>query len=330
MPSHPDSSAWGRGLLGVVGAGVALGAATAAYAVGVEARSFALRRVEIPVLPAGHRPIRVLHISDLHLAPYQGRKRAWIRSLAALRPDLIVDTGDNLAHRDAVPVLLAELGDLLDRPGVFVLGSNDYYEPTGRNPVKYLLPDDGKRHVRQPQLPWSELKRGLSDRGWVDLTNTTARIRVLDTDLAFVGVDDPHLRLDDLDAVAGPAPEDADVRIGVTHAPYLRVLDAFAQDGWETVFAGHTHGGQVCLPLVGALTTNCDLDTARAKGLHRHPADSGADEQGSSWLHVSAGAGTSPYAVARLCCRPEASLVTLTPRTATRRGTRFGAMADLG
>lgn len=330
MPSHLDPPPWARRLLGLAGAGAVAGAATAAYAVGVEVRSFSLRRVEIPLLPPGHRPIRVLHISDLHLTPYQGRKREWIRSLAALRPDLVIDTGDNLAHRDVVPVLLRELGDLLDRPGVFVLGSNDYYEPSGRNPVKYLLPDDGKRHVAKPQLPWGELKEGLSSRGWVDLTNTTARLRVLDTDLAFVGVDDPHLRLDDLDSVAGPAPDDADVRIGVTHAPYLRVLDAFARDGWEATFAGHTHGGQICLPLVGALTTNCDLDTARAKGLHRHPADSGADEPGSSWLHVSAGAGTSPYAVARLCCRPEASLVTLTPRTATRRGTRFGAVADLG
>ena len=93
--------------------------------------------------------------------------------------------------------------------------------------------------------------------------------------------------------------------MGVAHAPYLRVLDQFAADGYETILAGHTHGGQLCLPFKGALVTNCDLDTARAKGLHRH---------GDSWLHVSAGLGTSPYAPVRFCCRPEATLLTLTPR----------------
>jgi predicted MPP superfamily phosphohydrolase len=133
--------------------------------------------------------------------------------------------------------------------------------------------------------------------------------------LAFTGVDDPHLGYDDLASVAGPAPRDADLRVGVTHAPYLRVLDQFAADGHEIVFAGHTHGGQLCLPVKGALVTNCDLDTGRAKGLHRHPADSRPGDPGSSWLHVSAGAGTSPYAPVRFCCRPEATLLTLTERT---------------
>ena len=132
--------------------------------------------------------------------------------------------------------------------------------------------------------------------------------------IAFAGVDDPHLGYDRLDLVAGPADPSADLRLAVTHAPYLRVLDQFAADGYDAIIAGHTHGGQVCLPFAGALTTNCDLDNARAKGLHRHPADSGAGDPGSAWLHVSAGVGTSPYARIRVACRPEATLLTLTPR----------------
>ncbi len=129
--------------------------------------------------------------------------------------------------------------------------------------------------------------------------------------IAFAGVDDPHLGYDRLDEVSGPADATADVRLGVAHAPYLRVLDQFAADGYDAVLAGHTHGGQVCLPFVGALTTNCDLETARAKGLHRHPAASRPGDPGSSWLHVSAGIGTSPYARIRVACRPEATLLTL-------------------
>jgi uncharacterized protein len=300
----------------LLGLGAVAGLAGVGYAAGIEVRRFVVRRVDVPVLPAGSRPLRVLHLSDLHLMPHQAHKLAWLESLARLEPDLVVNTGDNISHRDSVAPLLAALGRLRDVPGVFVFGSNDYFAPTVRNPVRYLLPDDGRRNTHTPQLPWKDLRAGFADSGWLDLTNTSERLTVEGHRLAFAGVDDPHLRYDDLPAIAGPAPRDADLRIGVTHAPYLRVLDQFAADGYELVLAGHTHGGQLCLPVKGALVTNCDLDTARAKGLHRHPADSRPDQPGSSWLHVSAGAGTSPYAPVRFCCRPEATLMTLQPRPA--------------
>ena len=187
----------------------------------------------------------------------------------------MVTTGDNLVHMEAVDPALEAYGDLLDVPGVFVFGSNDYFAPTTRNPVKYLLPDDG-RHTHTPPLPWRDLRDGFEKRGWVDLTNRRATLEVAGTGIAFAGVDDPHLGYDDLGAVAGPADATADLRVGVAHAPYLRVLDQYADDGYDLLLAGHTHGGQLCLPVKGALVTNCDLDTARAKGLHRHK---------DAWLH---------------------------------------------
>lgn len=291
-------------------AGAVAGAGLTAYAM-AEARAYTLRRVTVPVLPPGSPDVRVLHLSDLHLTPGQRHKQDWLRGLADLRPDLVVDTGDNLAHRDAVPVVLDCLGDLLAVPGVFVFGSNDYFAPTLRNPVRYLLPDDGRRHTHTPHLPWRELRSRLGEAGWTDLTNTRASVEVRGLRIAFAGVDDPHLGYDRLDEVRGPADQDADLRLGVAHAPYLRVLDQFAADGYDAVLAGHTHGGQVCLPGVGALTTNCDLEPARAKGLHRHPAGSEPGDPGSAWLHVSAGLGTSPYARIRVACRPEATLLTL-------------------
>ncbi|TIC83341.1 metallophosphoesterase [Nocardioides sp. GY 10127] len=281
----------------------------------VEAQRYVLRRYRVPVLPAGADPIKVLHLSDIHLTPGQTRKRDWLTRLSALPVDLVVNTGDNLAHQRSVGPLVEALGPLLDAPGVFVLGSNDYYEPRVRNPFRYLLPDDGKRHTDVPELPWRHLSATFRGRGWLDLTNATGRLTVKGTDLAFAGVDDPHLAYDDLDAVDAPAPADADVRLAVAHAPYLRVLDHFAGRGWDAVLAGHTHGGQVCLPGGRALTTNCDLDTARARGLHRHPADSRPGDARSSWLHVCGGLGTSPFAQVRVACRPEAALLTLVPST---------------
>jgi uncharacterized protein len=299
---------------GIVGAGAIAGAGLTAYAAW-EARQYTLRRVDVPVLPDGARPVRVLHLSDIHMTPAQSRKRDWLSSLALLRPDLVVNTGDNLAHPDSVPVVRDALGGLLDGPGVFVFGSNDYFSPTVRNPLRYLMKDDGRRNTDVPRLPWGDLRDAFNASGWVDLTNRRDTVKVGELAFAFAGVDDPHLGYDRLEEVAGPADPAADVRLAVTHAPYLRVLDQFAADGYDAILAGHTHGGQVCLPGVGALTTNCDLEPARAKGLHRHPAASREGEPGSSWLHVSAGVGTSPYAAIRVACRPEATLLTLLPRT---------------
>jgi predicted MPP superfamily phosphohydrolase len=298
-----------RVLASTAAAGAAAGGALTTYAAW-EARQYTLREVTVPVLPPGAGPLRVLHLSDIHLVPSQQRKLDWLAGLALLRPDLVVDTGDNLAHRGAVAPLLEALGGLLDAPGVFVHGSNDYFEPRLRNPFRYLLPDNGKRHINVPQLPWRDLTEGFTTAGWTDLANGTARLTIKGIDVALVGVDDPHLGYDRLDKVAGPAPGDADLRLAITHAPYLRVLDQFAADGYDLILAGHTHGGQVCLPRPGggggwALTTNCDIDPARARGLHHHER---------AWLHVSAGLGTSPYARIRVACRPEATLLRLTAR----------------
>src|SRR5690349_3761730 len=154
----PSSSVFRSRPAKVLGLGALVGVAGLGYAAGIEVRNFTVRRFRVPVLPAGATPIKVLHVSDLHLTPTQGRKRAWIASLAALEPDLVVNTGDNIAHRDSIEPLLESFGSLLDVPGVFVFGSNDYFEPTLRNPIRYLLPDDGIRYTHSPQLPWKGMQ----------------------------------------------------------------------------------------------------------------------------------------------------------------------------
>ncbi|MDQ1727854.1 MAG: uncharacterized protein QOK14_1899 [Frankiaceae bacterium] len=271
-----------------------------------EARSFRLRRVDVPCLPTGTPPLRVLHFSDAHLTPGQRHKQDWIRRLDELEPDLVVQTGDNLAHLRAVPAVLDAYAPLLRRPGVFVLGSNDYYAPKPKNPANYLRRDAGKRVIGVP-LPWRELRDAFTAAGWLDLSNRRATLSVKGVDLTFAGVDDPHISRDRYDA--GPAPV-ADLAIGVTHSPEPRVLDPMAADGYRLLLAGHTHGGQLCVPGYGALVTNCALPTSMAKGLHRWPA---AGAPGGSWLHVSAGLGCSPYTPVRFACPPEATLLTLLP-----------------
>lgn len=317
------STSFVRRLATVSASLVGAGALGLGYAF-AESRAFTLRRFDLPVLPPGSPQLRIVHLSDLHLTPGSRREVEWARGLGALEPDLVVDTGDNLAHLRAVPTALHALEPLLVNPGVFVLGSNDYFAPRFKNPARYLRRKRGSGLSLGQRLPTAELVAGLTSSGWLDLTNRRAELTVRGVRLAFVGVDDPHLRRDQYPASAtgsvtttGMAP---DLTIGVTHAPYTRVLDAMASEGVPLVLAGHTHGGQLCLPGVGALVTNCDLDRRRARGVSRwwpgagtqsppstHPAD-------AAWLHVSAGLGTSPFTPVRVACRPEASLLTLTAR----------------
>jgi len=292
----------------LAGAAALVGVAGVGYAAGYEVRAFRRRDVVVPVLPVGSSPLRVLHVSDLHLVPDQRRKRAFVASLADLEPDLVVTTGDNLAAMDAVPAVLETYAGLLERPGVFVLGSNDYWAPRPRNWARYLWRRQGPETVEAPCLPTDDLVRGFTDAGWLDLDNARGRLTVAGIDLEFVGVDDPHLKYDDYPSVAGPAATDADLTIGVTHAPYRRTLDAMTADGAGLLIAGHTHGGQLCVPGVGALVTNCDLPRQQASGLSRWSAG-GHD----AWMHVSAGLGTSPYAPLRFACPPEATLLELVP-----------------
>ena len=296
----------------------AVGAAGLAYAALVERNAYALRRVTVPVLPPGHRPLRVVHVSDLHLMPGQRRKTAWVAALADLRPDLVINTGDNISHPDAIPLALEAFSAFEGVPGVFVMGSNDYFVPQPKNPFLYLLPPRAPAPSRSPRLPTEDLVKGMLDLGWTDLTNTRATLAVAGSPVEFVGVDDPHLKYDRYGLVEGPFSPEAELRVGVTHAPYQRILDAMTRDGAELVVAGHTHGGQLCLPLYGALVTNCDLDRGRAKGLSRWWPGAGRSlgsppPSDAAWLEVSAGLGTSPYAPVRFACRPEATLLTLVP-----------------
>jgi predicted MPP superfamily phosphohydrolase len=290
-----------RRLIAVPLAVTAAGAAAVAYAAGIERRSPRLRRVEVPVLPVGSSPLRILHFSDVHFTPNQRWKGDWLRSLGALQPDLVINTGDSIAHPDAVAPFVDAIAPLLERPGAFVFGSNDYYAPRFKNPVAYLLPDDRER-AAGPELPWPALRDAMGDAGWIDLSNNRGFLKADGRRVELVGVDDPHIERDRYADVSAPADPDVALTIGVTHSPEPRVLSPMSDDGCRLILAGHTHGGQLRVPFYGALVTNCGLDRARSRGLSRYE---------NAWLHVSAGLGTSPFAPVRFACPPEATLLTL-------------------
>lgn len=239
--------------------------------------------------------LRVLHISDIHFAPSHKAKAKFLRELAQLKPDLVVNTGDNLGHSQAINPLLRALEPLLEYPGVFVNGSNDYSSPKLTNPLRYLA-GPSKVENRERDLDTPRMIREFENAGWLNLNNHTGKLSIKDQLIDFVGVDDPHLGLDETPQMK------SDNLIAVAHAPYLRVLDNFSDLGARLIFSGHTHGGQICLPGGRALITNCDLPTAQAQGVSKHK---------DSWLHVSGGLGANIYTPVRLWCPPSATLLTI-------------------
>ena len=303
----------------------------------IERRLFTVRRHELPVLPAGHAPLRVLQLSDLHLAPWQTNKINWVRSLRELQPDLVVLTGDLMGHTAARPSLLHTLEAFTDVPTVFVHGSNDYYGPRVKNPLKYLR-EPSRLSTRAQDIDNAKLTAGLTGLGFIDLNNSAATLSICGTTIEAFGLNDPHIRFDDAaamraaragmadaaagvtaDAAAGVTADAAagtdavhgaavaSVRLGVVHAPYQAALGALLDEGADVILAGHTHGGQVRVPGVGALTSNSDLPTDQARGLSVW-----YDAHRAAYLNVSAGLGNSIYAPVRFACRPEASLITFT------------------
>ncbi len=282
-------------------AGLAAGTATTAYALW-EARQYTLRRVDLRLERPTPGPLTVLHLSDLHLSPRDTDRIAWVQGLASLAPDLTVITGDLLGDVDGPRLALAALDPLLGGAGAYVRGSNDYYRPRRTNPVRYFS-GPSRVKTKAATIDITPLAQGLADAGWHDLDNARATVEVAGWRIDARGVDDPHIHRDRYAEVAGPFDPAADLHLGVAHAPYARVLDAMASDGAELILCGHTHGGQVGIPMLDPLVTNCDLPNSQARGA-------------SSWrgaqLHVSAGLGTNPYAPIRVACRPEATLLTIT------------------
>ncbi|MBA8815527.1 putative MPP superfamily phosphohydrolase [Microbacterium halimionae] len=291
----------------------ATGVSTAVWGIGIERYLFTVRTRDVHVLPPGSQPLRVLHISDAHMAPWQHRKQEWIASLAGLKPDLVINTGDNLGHPRGLEGIRGALSAFRGVPGLYVHGSNDLVAPSPRNPLRYFLGPSSHTPAAAP-LDTHALDTFLQDElGWRGLNNSTATFRIGDLRINAFGVDDAHRQWDDIPSLApeiGKLKKRTDLTLGVTHAPYRRVLDAFVDFGANAILAGHTHGGQVRIPGSSkALVANCDIPLDQARGL-------------SSWSHggtaaplnVSAGIGHSIYAPVRFGCRPEASLLTLLPR----------------
>jgi len=306
----------GRGLLRATGAivgglglaGLAAGGAALAWG-SIERTLPTLRRYDVPI-ERNVSEVTILQIADLHLFAGQEFLLRFLSDVASSeRFDMIVSTGDNFGSSAGLDMVMDAYRPFLSYPGAFVLGSNDYYSPIPKRWSRYL--SRSKPHPARvvPDLTYIPMVRQLRAAGWVDLSNACGTLSLPGATVSLLGTDDAHINRDRLAAPASSWEAPGVLRLGITHAPYTRVVSALTRAGSDLILAGHTHGGQIGIPGVGAIITNCDIARRYAKGLNRWETPDGS----SSWLHVSAGLGTSPYAKVRIATRPEASLIHVHP-----------------
>lgn len=266
----------------------------------IEARLPRVRLHRLPVLPQGHPEIRILQVSDTHLRTTNRRLMRFLESLTNQQYDLVLATGDLLGEPASVSDCSRLLNAMRGRSGrFFVFGSSDYYAPGFKSYLDYFM--KRRRHSAR-RNPTEKFRSSLIEEGWIDLSNQTKSVTIEGFSWQITGLDDPYLKRDDKNLLVR-SPE-AQFALCVVHDPAPHEIAA--REGFDLIVSGHTHGGQVRFPLIGAVVTNSTTPTSRARW---------ATKLNGSYLFVSPGLGTGKFAPFRFMCRPEASVLELVPRT---------------
>jgi hypothetical protein len=257
------------------------------------------RRLRLPIKGLA-APLRVLHLSDLHLLPRDRAKMAFVRRVTDDDYDFVFLTGD-IAEEEAAEPLVPGLLSRPPRHGAFaVLGNHDHWRMGFGEHLRSFL--TGATSGRTAFTDVTAMKaRYEADGRWRVLVNEHVETHVNDQKVVIAGIDDPFTRRGDLQKTMHGVKQ-ADVLIGLVHVP--TDLASLSQRGFHLVLAGHTHGGQVRLPLIGALRTQCDLPPRHAAGLHLVERTA---------VHVSQGLGAGTLIRLRLLCPPTAYDITLEP-----------------
>ncbi|MCX5771518.1 MAG: hypothetical protein NTZ09_14785 [Candidatus Hydrogenedentes bacterium] len=219
------------------------------------------------------QPLTILHLSDLHLEPTPARRDRWLADrLAELEPDIIVLTGD-IHQLDSFrrQPLQRMLGNIRPRLGVFTC--------IGFDNVRILR--EALPGVRVLKNEGVVIEDGGTKIGVCGLQETRGR------DAAYASISDAPFKL-----VINPTPD---------------LADEAAQNGADLYLCGHTHGGQVRIPLWGAIITNSDSGKKYEAGLYRN---------GKTCIYTSRGFGLEPKPApqVRFFCRPQITLIKVVPK----------------
>ena len=270
----------------------AFSGALLAYAAFIE--PYAIQHAEVTVwskrLPPAFDGYKVLLLSDFHSRGIERRERLVLDMVAALpKPDLIALDGDFIYTPRGMEAFASEFGAALRaRDGVFAVFGNSEHK---NGVVPHLF------------------ARLLEANGVTMLLNRSKRVQRGGESIALIGVDDPAIFHDDVaSAVAGITP--GEFQLMLMHSPDS--IGMACSLGVDMVLSGHTHGGQIKLPLIGAPYTHSRLGRGMSHGLYsgKKLGRVIGGDAGRTQLYVTRGIGISGLAL-RFLCRPEITTFTL-------------------
>lgn len=230
------------------------------------------RAVEVPRLPEALDRLSIVHLSDLHFTGRIGRAyfEQVVRLANQFDPDLVAITGDLVDKSACIDWVPETLGKLTSRYGTyFVLGNHDLWVDTER------------------------LRRTLAEAGLVDLGARWIEIRVREEPVILAGNQLPWISpAADLEHAPARSAQRGPLRIALSHnpdqLPWARAHDV------DLFLAGHTHGGQICLPWVGPLLSATRLGADYSSGIYHAPP---------TIVHITR--GVSARFPVRINCPPE-------------------------
>jgi uncharacterized protein len=236
------------------------------------------RAFEVPKLPKGLDGLTIVHISDLHFTGKVGKAyfREVVRISNELKPDLIAITGDLVDNSECINWIPDTIGKMTSRYGIyFVLGNHD------------LRVDE------------SDLRRTAVESGLIDVGGRWVGIEVQGESSIIAGNELPwYSPAADFENCPPPSPGRGQLRIVLSHCPDQ--LDWARANGADLMLSGHTHGGQIRIPLVGPIFSPTASGVKYDHGLFHVPP---------TILHVTRGiSGKLPL---RWNCPPEIAILTL-------------------
>jgi len=279
--------------------------------------------------------LTILHLSDFHLRENSKGKRLFkfVRSLSRLNVDFILITGDLLESDKNIGYLVEMLSPLRAKYGKYaVFGVHDHYYKTVAEFLKNIFK---KKRKYKKENDVAYITKRLSDIGIEVLVNQVRKISIKGSEInnvEIIGLDDPIIKKTDIAkafSYIGPIKKSKPLkrsdylkeyrdtfklrkskihklnnnsllRIILLHTPDSGSIIDLAAKGSDIILSGHTHGGQVRLPLIGAIISGCNIKTKFASGLFYFK---------KFVLYVSRGLGEGRYSQFRFYCQPEASLI---------------------
>ncbi len=267
------------------------------YAYVVETKSYEVHNLKLPIDCAG---FDILHISDLHLCSPESHKLDFLQKVSAdANIDLVFLTGDVFENYSGLPYINKILSRKPNIGAYAVLGNHDYYD------YKWINKTLGKifKHLKHPKRyrDITPMLEALQGAGFKVLRN---EVELLPKHkLAIIGIDYPTISSEKFGELVTCIPDNY-LKIVLFHIPLN--LSNIVKHGIDVAFGGHTHGGQIKLPFIGAIFTDSELTRKNASGLFQIQ---------NTYFHISNGAGCDPKTNIRFLCKPSATILQVRDET---------------